>query len=225
MKTFMLLTAFCFLTFSFGLSQEQSSELKDFVTKDYIHGIPYAKAKSFGPQALPELFSMLNDPKYEQFRVNIVATVGMIGDESAFNPLKEYFENQKGEISESTFVSLLVVFQSLGHIGQSGNADVIAYLAQWTDPGHWKEAGLNFTFQNYRDRAMAEVLGRLAIQGLGITGKPEAINILDNLNNSANTLKTNYNWDWSDNIEEAITLNKRIYTQGAEKVFDTLDQH
>ena len=225
MKTLIFFLTLSTLSFTPEIIQGQSVTIVDFVTKSYIHGVPFSEAKSFGSQALPELFSMLHSPRYEKYRSNIVAIIGMIGDESAFVPLKEYLESQEGEISQATFISLLVVFQSLGRLGQNGNMNVIAYLAQWTRPNYWEKAGLKFTYQNYRDQTLGEVLGRLAIQGLGITGNPKAIEVLENLMNHEKQLKKNFNWDWSDNIEEAIALNKRISKEGVQKVFDESDQY
>ncbi len=69
-------------------------------------------------------------------------------------------------------------------------------------------------------RALARgYLRKLAIQGLGISGRPEALRVLQEMGDNS-SLKT----DWRDNVDEAISLNKRVMQDGAEKVFGKITE-
>ncbi|MEL6863231.1 MAG: hypothetical protein AAFP19_02380 [Bacteroidota bacterium] len=212
------LLLFGFLLFSSSILAQQMT-LEEFVSGQYIHGISYEKAQSYGTDAVPQLLEMLDNPKYDAARVNIVTVLGYIGEESAWLPLVQYFERQNGEVSESTFISLLVVFQSLGHLSQQGNPAILQYLAKWTEADQWRRSALRFSHKKYRGQQLGEVIGRLAIQGLGISGRPEALAVLTNLQAQTSRLYADFKWEWSDNVEEAMSLNKVIQQSGVASVF------
>jgi len=74
--------------------------------------------------------------------------------------------------------------------------------------------GLSFSYQQYKNEALGEVLARQAIVGLGISGNPEAMKNLNMMKQKSETRK-----DWQDNLDEAIKLNDRVKKQGAKSVF------
>ena len=185
-----------------------------------MHGIPYVKAKKFDSETIPELFKMLENPDFKESEPNIISIIGMIGDDSAFIPLKNYFEKQRGEISGKTFRALLIVFQSFGHMGNKGNKEVIKYLEKWCDSSYLESAKVNFTFKGYENEDLVEIFGRMAIQGLGISGTPEAYSVLAKVDRKVDQLREEKGWEWSDNTREAMKLNLRIRNEGISKVFD-----
>jgi len=69
------------------LSAEQPMDVKEFVRRIFIEGVPYEEARKYGPTDVPTLLKMLADPKEEAYRTNIVVTLGIIGDERAVDPL------------------------------------------------------------------------------------------------------------------------------------------
>lgn len=215
LKLGMLLISLTACTYSYTQTS-QKLDIKSFVTRLYIHGLPYDEAKAYGKQAVPELLLLLKDPSLEEYWPNIVLALGFIGDESATKPLISFMENSRGEISIHKFRAILRVFQSLGHISQSGNKESLNLLKSYTDINTWKTRNLRYAYAQYRDEALSEVLARQAIVGLGISGKAEANQQLKKIRQNKNTRK-----DWSDNLDEAINLNERVKTQGPQKVFST----
>ncbi len=183
------------------------------VRQTYIHGVPYEAARALGPAAVPELVSLLGDPEFDESGVNIVAVLGYIGDPAAVEPLIAYVESLSGEVSVHTFRSVLTVFQALGHLAQSGDDRALGYLIAWSDATHWRSAGLGLSYRIYRDSRLGEVLGRMAIQGLGISGRPEAYRVLRDL--AGGDLRE----DWHDNVGEAMEMNGRVAVEGARAVF------
>ena len=198
-----------------GSAQSRASapDLRSLVTQIYIHGIPYELAKSQGPGAVPELVAMLADPALDEYRSNIVAVLGCIGDPSAIEPLIGFVRGLDGEISVHTFRAVLTTFQSLGHLAQSGDERALSFLVDWSDDSHWATERVGFSYAVYRDERLGEVLGRLAVQGLGISGRPEAYRRLNELATG------NLREDWYDNVGEALELNGRVAVEGPRSVF------
>lgn len=201
--------------FTSSLYAQEKTKLYDFVTKQYVHGMPYEEAKAFGGNAVPKLIDMLQNKSLEYYWPNIVTTIGYIGDPSAILPLNNFVQNSIGEISTDRFRAILRVFQALGHIAQTGNAQAIKILKEYTALDSWKSKKIQFKFQQYQNDALSEVLARQAIVGLGISGRTEARQRLIELSQKADTRK-----DWTDNLQEALTLNEKVSREGAEKVFN-----
>ncbi len=199
---------------NFTVAQEVQVDVRTFVTKMYIHGIPYIEAKSYGSGAIPELLLMLNDSTFEEYWVNIVSTLGYIGDTSAVMPLLSFINKKESEISVHAFRALLTTFQAMGHLSQNGNQMAMSFLINWKEVDYWQTAKLNFSYKRYKNETLGEVFGRMAIQGLGISGRSEALEVLLKMQND-NNLQS----DWFDNVEEAIILNYRVKEEGVNRVF------
>jgi len=195
-------------------ADERPADVRTLVTRWYTHGISYAEAKAFGARAVPELVSMLKEPGMEEHWTKVVWVLGCIGDPSATGTLVEFLERQQGEVSADTFRATLAVLPALGHLARGGDTAALDTLTSFTRPGAWQEAGLAFSYGRYKGEALGEVLGRTAIQGLGIAGTPQALAVLDSMNQSADLRP-----DWRDNVEEAMQLNLRVSQLGAERAF------
>ncbi len=195
-------------------AQIPPTDIKTFVTRFYIHGVPYDEAKLYGKSAIPQLTQMLKDKTYEQHWPNIVTTLGYIGDPMAVNDLIQFMENSTGEISIYQFRAIIRVFQALGHISQTGDITSLNALKEYTAITSWQKRKLLFKYHQYSNDILGEVLARQAISGLGISGKPDAMKKLNELKLSKDTRA-----DWQDNLQEAIQLNGKVSSQGPHKTF------
>lgn len=213
-KKLLFLLPLAFVVFLTRAQTTAKESVRDFVTKVYIHGLPYEQAKAYGKSAVPELVKMLNEPGLEKYWTNIIVSLGYIGDPAAVKPLVSFMQNSKGEISLARFNAILYVFQALGHISQSGDALSLNTLIDYTNLDSWKTRKLQFGYSRYNAAALSEVLARQAIVGLGISGQPAAMKKLNELRQSKQTRS-----DWQDNLDEATIVNKRVRTEGAKKVF------
>jgi HEAT repeat protein len=216
-----LLSAIVWIGFSWHLAAGVASgaqspvDLKTFVTRSAVSGIPYAQARSYGSQAIPALLTMLSDRSMEQYWDKIIYVLGCIGDPAATAPLLDFLKTQQGEISVQAFQATLAILPALGHIARGGDAIAFNTIVDFTRADHWERAGLAFSYGRYRGEALGEVLGRTAIQGLGIAGTPEALKVLDGLRTDRTVRQ-----GWSDNIAEALSLNNRVRLLGAQRAFD-----
>lgn len=194
-------------------SDERPTNVRTLVTSWYPHGIPYSEAKALGASAVPELVSMLKDPAQEEHWTKVVWVLGCIGDAAATGPLIDFLKRQKGEVSVNTFRAALAVPPALGHLTRGRDAVALETLTSFTRPDAWEETGITFTYLRYKGAALGEVLGRTAIQGLGIAGTPEALAVLESLSRS------DVRSDWQDNVKEAMALNDRVGRLGAARAF------
>ncbi|MBI3447300.1 MAG: hypothetical protein HY049_00050 [Acidobacteria bacterium] len=191
-----------------------STDLRTFVTNWYSHGLPCPEAHAYGPATVPDLAVMLKDPSLEAHWVKVVAALGCIRDASAVQPLMEFMTRQKSVISVDAFRAVLGVLPAIGQIASGGDATALRIVTDFVDPGACKLYGVAFTYGRYHHEALAEVLGRMAINGLGVSGQPDALVHLKQML-SAPALRA----DWRDNVEEAISLNERVRTLGPAKAF------
>jgi hypothetical protein len=190
-------------------------DIKTFVTRTPIDGIPYAQARAQGSQAIPALLTMLRDRSMEEYWDKIIYVLGCIGDQAATGPLLDFLKSQQGEITVQAFRATLAVLPALGHIARGGDTAAFTAIADFTRADQWERAGLGFSFSRYHGAALGEVLGRTAIQGLGIAGTTEALAVLYSLESDL-TLRP----DWRDNVEEAVNLNIRVSLLGADRAFE-----
>src|SRR5262245_22553054 len=178
-----------------------ASDLRAFITRQYIHGVPYREARAFGPQAVPELVSMLEDQSLEPHWSNVVFTLGAIGHPSAVQPLQNFLKHQRGEVSRGTFQAMLAVPPALGIIANGGDPAAFSTLVRLTKLGRTTKGDVRGAYLRYRGTSLKEVLGRMAIQGLGLAGTAEASRVLD-----AMRVNRKLPSDWRDNVAEADAL-------------------
>jgi hypothetical protein len=195
-------------------ARAQAVDLKTFVTDWYVHGTPYAEARAYGPQAIPELVAMLHDPAMEPHWVKVVYTLGCIGDPSAVQPLMDFLKGFHGEVSVDAFRGALGVLPALGSIANGGDGPSIRILEDFVQPTALATYGLDFSYGRYHGDALSEVLGRMSIMGLGFSGRPESLTLLNQMFDD-HSLRA----DWVDNVSEAININSRIASLGPARVY------
>lgn len=184
---------------------EIKASVDDLVHKHYMDGIPYILAHSLGPDALPYLFELLNDPDKKIFWTNIVVTIGFIEDPSAIEPLITFLEDTQGDVDGATFRALLSVPDEIGNIGSNGNARAIDYLND--NIMNPFDQNLNW---NYRDKPISELIAEQSAMGLAVSGRPEARQRLKSLQ--------------ADTMEEGIQRNRHVRTVVVPQALELMDR-
>jgi len=69
--------------------------IEEFVQRVYIHSVPYAEASKYDASEVPSLLKMLQSPGEQEHWSNIVATLGIIGDERAVEPVIAFIYREK----------------------------------------------------------------------------------------------------------------------------------
>jgi len=196
------------------LAQTPPVDLSTFVTSTYTHGLPYVDAHAYGADAVPALVAMLNDRSLEPHWAKIVVTLGFIEDPSAVQPLMDFTKRQTGPISSDAFRAILSVLPAIGQIAYRGDPTGFQIVTAFTDPGAYKSYGIDFVYSRYHDEAIGEVLQRADIMALGVSGRPEALDLLKQMAADPALRQA-----WKGEVANAIDINVKMSTLGPEKVF------
>ena len=197
-----------------AVSQPDEVPVRTFVTRTYFEGLPYHQARTYGADVLPELHAMLYDESLEAYWPNIVGMIGYLGQPASSGELLAFLYRQQGDISGNRFRAVLEVMPALGHIAAAGDRTAIDQLIARTFRENWDDPSLNLRFGRYEKAVLGEVLGRKAIQGLGISGHPEARSRLTEMQFAGKAPS-----DWSDNVSEALAMQERVAAGGIGSLF------
>jgi len=156
-KVFLLLIGFfvCVVSVGFAASSADQTDVQAFVMEEYEHGVSCGEAKAFSGDHVPQLVSMLEDSDYEPYWTNIIVTLGCMGDPSAVEPLENFLQRHKKEISFDTFSALLSVPTALGFISFDGDQRAAQLLSELVEDDYWEKANI-------------QVLGELVVQDIVI---------------------------------------------------------
>jgi HEAT repeat protein len=167
-------------------------DVRAFVHQVYIEGVPYEQAIRLDPTSgVPVLLGMLADPREEKYWPNIVATLGMLGDDRATDELIRFLERDipGRPLSHPHYIAKTTVMMALGYIAnKSGSPRALAYLKDSLSPGVWAARGINWISPYH---ATAEErnhqLSKMAILGLALSGDASAAEALRSLQRPAST--------------------------------------
>ena len=208
---------------SFDMAQGQVSTgqlmpAEDFVRQTFVHGVPYATASQYGPEAVPKLLAMLNDPQEQDHWANIGITLGIIGDARSVDALIAFVEKGGDSRSSPThYRAKTSVLMAMGYlINKSGSQKAIDYLKSYIKPSGSGERPMpgRGAFQP----SLAEQDGQLstmAILGLGLSGHPTAQEALHSLQRPAATASAaRFQAQVSDVVNEALKVHETVAREG-----------
>jgi hypothetical protein len=152
-----------------------SPAVRDFVHRRYFEGIPYDIASAYSVEDAKVLIGLLGESEEKRFLSNIVATLGMIGDPIAVNPLRKFIETGEGSLEPAVANAKVFAPTALGYIvNKSGNKEAFDFLVAGMSTSGWRK-GLHWNLPGQEDvRARNFALAQSSIKGLGISAIPEA---------------------------------------------------
>jgi hypothetical protein len=155
---------------SVGRDSTLFARVKIFVSRLYIHGVPYQEAHALGPQALPILDRLLRYENYKPYWANTVTAIGFIGAPKGFPILRRFLLDRfAGEVDGETFNALLITPSILGTIQTN---EVVEFLEPRVNPDAWRD--IRWNFGSMRRDVIRRELSECAIHGLSYTGTPRA---------------------------------------------------
>lgn len=202
-----------------ALAQEREP-VREFVTAEYYHGIPRDQAAHYGPEAVPELLAVLEDPSERDSWDQVVDMLSIVGDARATPALTAFFEDRfEGTVTLETFQALTQVPRALGAIASRGDPEAEEWLARGLRPEAWPERRVNWTFPALDAGKKEAFLSKLSISGMARVGTPTSLERLRTLERSIETLEAPPEI-LRPAIAEAIATNELIIERGA-GVLDT----
>ncbi|WP_133511046.1 hypothetical protein [Candidatus Thiosymbion oneisti] len=212
--TLKILVAVAALTWAgSGASQ---GPIKEFVRQVPIDSLPYAEASEYDASVVPTLLRMLKDPREQDYWSNIVATLGIIGDERAVEPMIAFIERlDEGTLNRSQRRAKTSAMMALGYlVNKSGNRRALDYLiTNLTLPVRTE----GFLVEQFGATAERE-LNKYAVMGLALSGNRKAAEALESIRNSP---ELSDDRAAQEMISEALATNKKIADKGLAEYYRT----
>ena len=161
-------------------------DVRRFIMRLYVHGIPYDEAAQFDEGDVPTLLELLGDDGNKPFYANILGVLGVIGGDISAETLIEYVEQAKDrELDPDIYRAALTALLSLGYVvNRDGSPNVIEFLRTQAEEIYKSEQQFERAVEDQRPQGLrleASVMGRSAILGLALGGRPESGSALQSL--------------------------------------------
>lgn len=140
----------------------------------HLEGIPEERARSVGADGAARLVEMLSDPSEAPAHANILIVLGLCGRPGAFDAISAWAAiEREGEIDRDTFRAWQALPFALGHLAEVDRRAVAKLERRLDDPAP------RWTFRHHRGPRLHQQGRRAAASALGMTGLPEAQDVLD----------------------------------------------
>jgi len=204
------------------------ADVRDFVRQSWVHGIPFALAKTYGQRDAEVLLQMLEAPaENDAFLPNIVTTLCFIGNDKVVDPLIAFVKNAalSSDRAYQAKNAVLIHLGDLIHRTQSKTAlDFLRSVV--TSPDTARRLAASKAEADTRRSATAqpaEDLGsELAISatwGLALAGTQESRDIINSLGNRRRTLE-----GVSDIVTEALETHRKVRELGQVRYYESICQ-
>jgi hypothetical protein len=165
-----------------GLPAGDALPVEAFVRQQFVHGLGYPAAAAYGPDAVPRLLAMLADPAEQAHWTNVVVVLCAVGDGGVAQAVIDFVHAGEGEIAEAHYDAKGAAVMALGWLlARTGSPVALAYLAGSSEPHRWKGGRIAWTVPGETPEGVRDLLARMAIQGLGLSGVPRARGPLEEL--------------------------------------------
>ena len=189
-----------------GGQDSLDARLTELITHPYRHGVPYDVVMSFGPGAVPLLRKHLEDPGLAQFSPQMLIMIGYLGGPPETPLLKHYVMDRfEGELTESNVSAILAALLALGYISDQEPA-ALTFLKSATNPSHFNK--VRYTSAIRGPEGLRLLLSKIAINGIGMSGRQEAEPILLDLE------RYPYSPKQLGNVSDALKAHRRLMKVG-----------
>ena len=163
-----------------SLTLGQAPPVEEFVRRAHHHGVSYAEARQYSAAGVPVLLRMLADPGESPSWENIVAVLGIIGDESVVAPLIAFLREGNGTLTPDEYRAKSTVLIALGYVvNHTGSRLALDYLLHSANPEEWNTRTLRWSSPFHATASKRNArLSSTAQLGLALSGAPEAGTLL-----------------------------------------------
>jgi len=182
------------------------ARVTSFIMYPPIDAVPYAEIEAFGPAALPTLRKLLDNPEYEKFHSQVLTMLGNLGDASDTPRLNKYIIGRySGEIDDQRLTNVFAALMALGCLSDRDPA-ALGLLRRYANPKSF--AQVPFTSAGRSEEYLRLLLSKIAINGIGLSGRPEAEALLTELK------RRPYDKAQIPNVDDAIPRHRAIVKVG-----------
>jgi hypothetical protein len=160
---------------------EPADEAESLVRSPYFEGIPYDTVKALGPGACARLLALLGDPEAATTHANAIEVIGILACDGAYEAVAGYATKAgAGEVDPATFRALQTCSWSMGRLAAADDRALAWLLARAGTPGA-APAAPTWRFREHHGARLAADERRRAMNGLALSGRPEAAQRLEAL--------------------------------------------
>lgn len=181
-------------------------DIAELVRVIYVHGVPEELASRVEKEHVPELLRMLENPKEEPWRQNIVTFLGFSGDERAAPALIKYFQSGEGKLSYAENRGKRAVPEALGTLVRTAQSrDAMQFLITGLADTQDLLQGIKWEppYQ-VEEQQPGEYLKTLMVKGLAEAATPEAIQALEEFQRSIQQDAEKFSADVAAMVKEAL---------------------
>jgi len=185
------------------------------VRRVYYEGVPFAAARAVDAAGAARLAAMLRDPAERAWWPNAALVLGIAGREGAFEALVAADQaGSSGEVDRTDYKLRTAIPLAMGHLARSDPRALSWLIARARDPA----VDPGWSFRALRGPPLAEHLRGLALEGLGLSGRPEARAVLEAIVGEESATRSLAPTDVAAHAAEALRLHARIAAEGADTV-------
>jgi len=204
-----------------GAEPGSSVDVREFVQRTYIHGVPYEEALRFGSDDGAVLARMLRDPAQEKHWANIAVTMCIIGDADCVDAVLDFIQDDDPPlVSTACYRAKTGAIMALGYaVHRSQDRRCFDFLEQGCSPSFWAENAAWHEAGGSRGAQRDRELSTMAILGLGLAGTPLSRAALEKLIDSPDPRYAALR-DSEDLIRTAIATSRRIERIGLVEYYE-----
>ncbi|HKO22438.1 MAG TPA: hypothetical protein VJX91_07270 [Candidatus Eisenbacteria bacterium] len=146
----------------------------------------------------------------------IVSAINFIQDPAGFHIVRDFLFNRfEGDVDQPTFEALYSVVASMGPLAARSDS-ALQFLVSGTDPSYWTRVHWKDPHVKTGAEYQHVWLSTLSIMQLGLSGRPEAVPVLNEL------MKRPYSKAQTDALKEAIQLQREVEGVGPDRYYERL---
>ncbi len=150
--------------------------LRRVVDTDFLAGVPSGVMEDLSSEAVGDLVEMLDAPEFAGRRRNVVRMLGFTKNAAACDVLEARVSGPAGEVD---FDGLAVACESILAVGRLAahdpNGEALRWLMAGCDPATWQARGVDWHYRAHGVEAIRNLLARVSIKALGISGHDDAL--------------------------------------------------
>ena len=160
-----------------------SVSVQEFVSQHYFDGLPFDKASAYSEADLPQLEALLADSSKSEYWANVAGAIGVIGGERASDKLIGFIQSnaERSSVNVNTYRAGLDAVLSLGYAANDGDQKALNYLSSAARALETAPAARASASSGRTLKLSERIVGQVAVQGLALSGRAEALNVLSTL--------------------------------------------
>lgn len=156
--------------------------IESFVSAVHVDGVLYDEARLYTSKDVQKVVPWLVDRNKMEYWSNIVAVVGIVADQRAFQDLTTFIDlPASGVLPLREYEAKFTAIMSMGYVVRgSGSSEAREYLKERSDPSKWTSTQWRAPYHK-NDAERDKDLAVAAFLGLGLTGEPQIMKFLQSI--------------------------------------------